>query len=199
MNAPFLADALAALLPLVGVFNRLGISYYVGGSVASSLYGAARSSLDVDLVADLADQHVSTLVESLRGNYYIDAQMIHEAIQERSCFNLIHLPTSYKVDVFIPKNRPYDREAMRRRRSDRLTDSESSCDVFFCSAEDILLAKLEWYRLGDETSERQWNDIINVLKYQRPFLDRGYLEKEARELQVADLLARAWKQLEPES
>jgi hypothetical protein len=192
----FPPDAWAALAPIVSVFDRLEINYYVGGSFASSLYGAGRSSLDVDLVADLAAKHVPSLVELLRKNYYIDAKMITEAIQRRSCFNLIHLSTSYKVDVFIPKNRRYDREAFRRRRSGHFEDAAGSCNVFFCSPEDILLAKLEWFRLGDEISEKQWSDILSVLKYQQPFLDRDYLESQAVELHVADLLARAWNQVE---
>jgi hypothetical protein len=196
---PFPADAWAALSPIVSAFDGLEINYYVGGSFASSLYGAGRSSLDVDLVADLAAKHVPSLVELLRKDYYIDANMITEAIQRRSCFNLIHFPTSYKVDVFIPKNRRFDREAFHRRRSGHFADVEGSCDVFFCSPEDILLAKLEWFRLGDEISEKQWADILSVLKYQQPFLDRDYLEREAVELHVADLLARAWKQMEQES
>jgi hypothetical protein len=196
MTTPFPADALSALLPVVEVFEKLGVPYYVGGSIASSLYGAARSTLDVDVVADLTAKHVPTLVENLRRDYYIDAKMIHEAIQRHACFNLIHFPTSYKVDVFVPQNRRCDREALRRRRSDRLTDAKGSYEVFFCSPEDILLAKLEWYRMGDETSEKQWNDIVSVLKYQQSLLDDDYLERGARELHVADLLARAREQLE---
>ncbi|MBN2578687.1 MAG: hypothetical protein JXB10_06815 [Pirellulales bacterium] len=198
MTTPFPADALAALLPLVEVFQRLEVPYYVGGSIASSFYGAARSTMDVDLVAMLGAKHVPDLMESLHQDYYIDEKMIREAIQGHSCFNLIHLPTSYKVDVFVPKNRRYDREALRRRRNERLMDGTGTYDIYFCSPEDILLAKLEWYRLGNETSERQWNDIVNVLKYQQPLLDRDYLEREARELEVNDLLDRAWNQLEQE-
>jgi hypothetical protein len=196
---PFPADAWAALAPIVMTLERLGINYYVGGSFASSLYGSGRSSLDVDLVADLAAEHVPSLVDSLRKDYYIDAKMILEAIERRSCFNLIHFPTSYKIDIFIPKDRRYDREAFRRKRSGHFEDATGSCDVYFCSPEDILLAKLEWFRLGDEVSENQWRDILGVLKYQHPFLDRTYLEREAAELHVGDLFDRAWKQVEQES
>jgi hypothetical protein len=185
------ADALAAMTPVIAEFERLGIDYYVGGSIASSLCGIGRSTLDVDLVADLPENKVDALVQSLRAMYYIDANMIREAIHRRSCFNLIHLKTSYKVDVFVLKSRKFDIQCMARRLADTLYDEDKSYQVFLSSPEDILLAKLEWYRLGDEISDRQWSDILGVMKVQQDALDRDYIEKWAEELGVGDLLAKA--------
>jgi hypothetical protein len=190
------SDTLAAIVPLVAELERLGVAYYVGGSVVSSTHGIPRSSLDVDIVADLAFKHVSPLVDALKSTYYIDARMIHDAIARRSCFNLIHLATSFKVDVFAIKDRPYDRVALDRI-GKKLVNAENPITEFFlASPEDIILAKLEWYRLGDEVSERQWNDVMGVLKVQADALDRPYLEKWATELGVADLLEKAWKEVE---
>ncbi len=187
-------DLLAALTPVVEELERLGVKHYVGGSAVSSNYGVARATLDVDLVADLSQQHVTTLVEALRADYYVDARMIYEAIARQSCFNAIHIPTSFKVDVFVVKNRPYDRVALQRVRKDSLDDEHPAQLFFQASPEDIILSKLEWYRLGDEVSDSQWRDVIGVMKVQQDALDRPYLATWAAELGVADLLEKAWKE-----
>ncbi len=119
--------------------------------------------------------------------------MIQDAIARRSCFNLIHLANSFKIDVFAVKNRPYDLVALDRIQKKRVAENPS-LELFLASPEDIVLAKLEWYRLGDEVSERQWHDVLGVLRVQADSLDRSYLEKWAAELGVADLLAKARKE-----
>jgi hypothetical protein len=192
------ADALAAMMPVIAEFERLGIDYYVGGSIASSLCGIGRSTLDVDIIADLTENKVDVLVNKLRSTYYIDGNMIREAIRRHSCFNLIHLTTSYKIDVFVLKNRKFDGLSMSRRRKDILHDEDKSYQIYLSSPEDILLAKLEWYRLGDEISDKQWNDILGVMKVQQDALDRDYLEKWAIELGVDDLLHKACKEIDKE-
>jgi hypothetical protein len=188
-------DALTAMMPVIVQFERLGIDYYVGGSIASSLFGVGRSTLDVDIVADIAENQVDLLVQALRSTYYIDGNMIREAIRRRSCFNLIHLTTPYKIDVFVLKNRIFDQQSMSRRRIDTLHDEDKTYDIYLSSPEDILLAKLEWYRLGDEISDKQWNDVLGIIKIQHKTLDRAYLEKWALELGVADLLTKAWQEV----
>jgi hypothetical protein len=189
------ADTLAAMMPVIAEFERLEVAYYIGGSVASSLCGVPRSTLDVDIVADISSAHVDRLVDALRSTYYIDARMIQDAIRRKSCFNLIHLATSYKVDVFVLKNRSFDTESFSRRRENTLRDEDKTYRVFISSPEDILLNKLEWYRLGDEISDRQWSDILGVMKTQNENLDRDYLLKWAAELRVADLLLKAWDEI----
>jgi hypothetical protein len=192
-------EILAAITPLVAEFERLGVAYYLGGSVVSSMHGIPRATLDVDMVADLAPKHVASLVDALKTTYYISGPMILDAIARRSCFNLIHLATSFKVDVFVVKSRPYDRIALARIGKVRGRPDAPSSRFFQASPEDIILAKLEWYRLGDEISERQWGDVLGVMKVNRALLDRQYLDKWAGELNVADLLARAWKEVEAAS
>jgi hypothetical protein len=189
-------DALEAVTPVVEELQRLGVRYYICGSFASVFYGIPRSTVDVDLVADLLPKHVASFVESLRDKYYVDERMILDAIARKSCFNAIYLPTNFKVDVFVAKNRPYDRESMARIHQDSLDDDLPSACLFLPSPEDVVLSKLEWFRLGDEVSERQWRDVVGVLKIRRDSLDRSYLDKWAAELHVADLLAKAWKEVE---
>lgn len=188
MSAP---DLLAAITPIVDVFERLEIGHHIGGSVASSVHGVPRATLDVDLVADLKLQHVEPLVAALRPGYYLDEDTIRDAISKRSSFNVIHLDTMLKVDVFVLKGRPFDGQAFIRSRRDTLDDVEGSRLFFVASAEDVILNKLEWYRIGHQVSERQWNDVLGVLKVQARALDFIYLRHWAQELGIDDLLVRA--------
>jgi hypothetical protein len=184
-------DLRAALAPLADALEALGTEYRVGGSVASSALGVGRSTLDIDLVADLRLADVDALVVRLGDAYYVDADMIRDAIRRRASFNVIHLATMLKLDVFIVKTRPFDQRAFTRVTRSALDDGDSRAFPL-TTAEDIVLHKLEWYRLGDGISGRQWDDVLGVLRVQGDALDRAYLERWARELAVDDLLARAW-------
>lgn len=188
MNPP---DILAALSPVIDVFEHLRIAYHIGGSLASSAHGIPRTTVDIDLVADLRAEHVAPLVEQLREAYYVDEQMIHKALARRGSFNLIHLATMLKVDVFLPKERPFDREAACRAAPHALDEAADARTFYLASAEDVILTKLEWYRAGGEVSERQWNDVLGVMKVKAQALDFVYLERWAEQLDLADLLARA--------
>jgi hypothetical protein len=186
-----LADIVLATSPVADAFEFLGISYYIGGSVASSIHGIARATLDIDLVASLKASHIRPLVQWLTQGYYIDEAMLRDALQRQSCFNLVHLETMLKLDVYVLGDRPFDQESFGRRRLDTLEDEEGSRCFYVGSPEDILLHKLEWFRLGGEVSERQWGDVQGVLKVQAKLLDREYLERWAKEVGIADLLQRA--------
>jgi hypothetical protein len=184
-------DILAAVKPVCDAFERLQIPYYIGGSIASSAYGIARATMDVDLVAILRIHHVQPLVNILGTAYYLDEAVIREAIQRRSSFNLIHLETMLKVDVFISKNEAYHQEVFQRIRQDSLDEELPSLKFYLASPEDVILSKLDWFRLGGKTSERQWSDILGVLKVQRELLDLSYLKKWAVALGMSDLLEKA--------
>jgi hypothetical protein len=184
-------DLLAALAPVVDALEALGVAYHLGGSVASSAHGLPRATVDVDLVAELGPHHVSGLVERLREAYYVEPDAVRRAIATRASFNVIHLETMLKVDVFVPKGRPFDREAARRAAPHPLEETPGARAFVIASPEDVILAKLEWYRAGGEVSERQWHDILGVLRVRGPALDFAYLERWAAELGVVDLLGRA--------
>jgi len=186
-------DLVAALTPVVEVLEKLDVAHLLGGSVASSAYGQARATMDVDLVARLDESHVRPVVEALQEAYYVDADAdaMREAILRRSSFNLIHQATMLKVDVFVPKDRPYDAEALRRRRRDRLDETPGAREFCVATPEDVVLSKLEWYDLGGRMSERQWSDVLGVLRVQGDAIDEAYLRRWAPQLRVAELLERA--------
>jgi len=186
-------DSTRVTLLVTQTLERLGIPYAVGGSLASSLHGVMRSTLDVDIVADMRLKHIPPLVEALSKEFYADDEMMKDAIDHQSSFNLIHYETAFKVDIFIRKARPFDQMQLERRRTAVIaTDPEQS--IYVTSPEDVILSKLEWYRMGGEVSERQWRDILGVLKTRSGELELAYLEKWAKELKVSDLLARALKE-----
>ena len=184
-------DIVGALSRIVGCFDKLGIAYYIGGSIASSAYGMARATMDVDLVANVEMSQVDRLVRSLEADYYISAGMIKDAINRRASFNLIHLETMIKIDVFISKDQPYDSEVFARRRLDTL-DEESSNMFYLSSPEDVVLSKLQWYEAGGRVSEQQWKDILGVLKVQGGRLDLEYLKDWASKLKMSELLNRSF-------
>ncbi len=185
-----LPEPIAVTLEVIEVLESLGVDYLIGGSFATAVYGVARMTADTDLMADLRLDQVEPLTRALGGHFYMDAESIREAIQHRSSFSVIHLTTMFKVDVFIPKQRPYSRMQFERRVKQPLS-AEADRMAYVSSAEDNVLTKLEWYRLGTEVSERQWRDVLGVLKAQSGRLDVAYMRQWAAALEVADLLEKA--------
>jgi hypothetical protein len=181
----------AAISPVVDAFEQLTVSYAVVGSIASSAHGVARATLDVDLVADLREAHIERLVALLIDDYYIDLDAALDAVRRRSMFNVVHLQTMLKVDVYVLTDRDFDQESFRRRTRAALEDSDDARDFFLDTAEDTILHKLEWYRAGGEVSERQWGDIVGVIEVQTGALDLAYLRQWAGTLGLTELLDRA--------
>jgi hypothetical protein len=190
MTAPELR---AALDPVLQALRELGVRHYVGGSIASSAHGVARASIDADVVAELRLEHEAPLVASLRDAYYVPEARVRDAIVRRGSFNVIHLETMIKVDLFVSKDRPFDRRALERARPEA-PGVPGLAPMPLASAEDTVLAKLDWFRRGDERSERQWTDVLGVLRAGADTLDRNYLVTGAEELGVADLLKKALRE-----
>jgi hypothetical protein len=178
----------------IKTLESLNVSYYIGGSIASSVYGIARATMDVDLVSELKQEHVKHLVQNLKKDYFIDEEMIIDAIKNNSSFNIIHLGTMLKIDVFIPKAGFFNKKVFERKRKESISQEPNSIQVFLCSAEDTILSKLEWYESGGSVSDRQWKDILGIIKVQDELLDKRYLIKWAEELGVKDLLEKAFNE-----
>src|SRR5262249_17783338 len=147
------------------VLDRLEIPYYVGGSVASSAHGIPRTTMDVDIVVDLKPAQVEEFAALLQSDFYADVSMIQEALKRGRAVNVIHLASVYKFDLFPLRSDEFSHSEFSRRQPAQirfLGPEPIECAV--ATAEDTVLRKLEWYRAGGETSERQWNDLRGILK-----------------------------------
>lgn len=194
-NQRQIMDALAIELALkiAEIFENLGINYLIGGSVASSILGEPRATLDIDVVADLQLSQVQPLVEIMTGEFYIDDAMLIQAIDSKSSFNIIHLDTMLKVDIFILSQQPLAQIEMQRRQQLIMSENPPRT-AWFATSEDIILQKLIWYRLGNQISDRQWRDVLGVMKVQANQLDFNYLQEWAQRLNLLDLLAKALRE-----
>ena len=190
------ANILLVLKPFIKVLDKLSISYYISGSIASSAFGLPRSTMDIDIIADIQTFHISQLKQNLESEFYIDEDMIKEAIDHLSSFNLIHLETAIKIDVFIHKRGSYQDCVFNRRQKDTLVENDKSFEFYFSSPEDIILNKLHWYEKGNRVSERQWLDVLGVIKVQGDSLDKDYLINWAQKLDIYNLLVDVFTEAE---
>lgn len=166
--------------------EALGVPHVVVGSLASIAFGEPRLTRDGDLVADLKLGHVSAFVAALAPDFFIDVEALREAVRSQRHFNILHRTTMFKIDVF-PCASAFNRSGIQR----AIRIERVGHHMPVATPEDCLLAKLQWYRLGNEVSDQQWRDILGIMVIRANALDDAYLDRWAGVLGVADLLARA--------
>ncbi len=175
-------------MAVAGALEYVGARYAIAGSLASGVVGEPRSTIDVDIVVELESHQVAALAERLSTRFYVPVGLIRRAVQERSSANVIDTLTSLKVDLFMAGGTPLDRDGLDRRVATVSAGVERP--LFVQTPEDVLLQKLRWYRKGGEVSDRQWRDVIGIVRVQGVRLDRSYLTYGATLLGVTDLLER---------
>lgn len=184
-------DPIAVALSVARAFDALGIVHTIGGSIASSIAGEPRSTIDIDVVAALRESDVPALVSALAVDFYVSEEALRRAVRECSTANLIHQATQVKVDIFVAGGTPLDAQQLQRRRAVEIAPGRI---LHVHPPEDILLQKLRCYQKGGETSDRQWRDVLGIIRVQAQHLDHDYLRLSAPVLGVADLLARALRE-----
>lgn len=183
-------EPIEVTLLVVSALEKLDAPYFIGGSMATAIHGVARATMDVDIVADLRNEQAPSLVMMLSDMFYVDLAMIETAIRQQSSFNLIHLKTMFKVDIFVRSQQPFDQAQFQRRQASILVE-EPERKAYVASPEDNILSKLVWFREGGGVSDRQWQDVCNVLRAQGERLDLDYLQTWATRLAVRELLEQA--------
>jgi hypothetical protein len=174
----------------IDVLDRLGISYAIGGSLASSAYGTARFTQDADITVQPFSRVAEEFYVLVKDEFYISEEAMREALRSHGSFNVIHFETSIKIDIFVQGPSQFEQRLLARRRKAKLSDTGSR-DLDVVSPEDIILLKLCWFDMTGGTSQRQWDDVLGVLAVQGDALDFEYLTASARELGLEELLNRA--------
>ena len=183
------SDLVTALTPFIDLLDRLEVAWYVGGSVASTVHGRFRATNDIDVIADLREEHAVAIREALEADHYVDEESIREAVRRRSSFNLVHFGTGLKIDVFVVPDSAYEAAVRARRISEPFGDGRGGRRLWIASAEDTILAKLVRYRRGGEVSDTQWRDVQGVIGLRDR--DFEYVRRWAPALGVSDLLEQA--------
>lgn len=178
-----------ALAKVIDVLEGLGVPFFIGGSVASALFGTPRATMDIDIVANIPEPKIVSLREQLGPKFYVDEEEMRRAFRAGRSVNIIHIASAHKFDIFPAQRDRYHSEQMRRALASPVR-LPFGMEAPAATAEDILLEKLRWYRLGGEVSDHQWNDVRGIRDVQGDRLDREYLARWAGDLGVEDLLQK---------
>jgi hypothetical protein len=188
-------DALDVALLVAAALERIGIDYFLGGSLASSMQGEPRATNDIDVIADIAPWKVEALIQSLGPDFDVDADALREALRRGASWNFFYTPVFLKIDLFPVGDGLFDRSEFARRQ--RVVVRRDGAALFVKSPEDTVLRKLLWYRDGGEVSAKQWRDIVEVLRVCEKTLDDRYLDEWGRRLGIEELLGRARREASP--
>lgn len=188
------------LLRMTDVLEALGVLYCVGGSFASSAYGEPRATRDADILVALTTRHAAALVARLEPDFFVQLDALQDAIAlaptlrddplHRATVNLIHRASFFRIDLFVASGRPYEQAQFARRVPQTIAINPERY-AYFVSPEDIVLIKLEWYRMAQGVLDRQWADVLAVLATQGNVLDMQYMREWAAKLALSELLEAA--------
>ncbi|MBU0671810.1 MAG: hypothetical protein KJ732_02145 [Candidatus Margulisbacteria bacterium] len=171
---------------VIDVLERLKIPYMIGGSVAAIAYGEARLTLDMDVVVDMNENQARQFAASFDQEFYVNLDSILEALRSQGHFNLIQSEKGIKVDFYLLKNDAFGQEEFSRKRKEAFDEKKQA---IFVSPEDVILKKLEWYKMGE--SQKHIDDVKGILKISGPKLDLPYIDKWAEIIGVQNI----WQKL----
>jgi hypothetical protein len=182
-------DAIDVALRVARAVEAVGGAYFVGGSVASSLQGEPRATNDIDVVVELPLGKLEEFVRALGPDFEVDLDMLRDALLHARTCNIFFLPSVMKVDLFGVGSSQFDEAEFARRKPVPVRPSGETLVVK--TPEDSVLRKLLWFRAGGGVSDRQWRDVLEVLRVSGPRMDAAYLAHWAGRLGLEPLLARA--------
>ena len=184
----------SVLSHVTATLENEGIRYVLVGSFASSIHGMYRATADIDILAEIKIEQVHPLFEALRDSFYLDELTMRNAVTQGGSFNAIHFDSVFKVDFFVSKSDEFALAQLDRRELRKIS-LESSESVWVATIEDTILAKLRWYRAGQETSNTQWTDVIGMIGTPHANMDLQYLQTWSNKLGLTDLLKKAFDEV----
>lgn len=190
-----MVQPISVLSLVTTTLDKLNIRYALVGSFASSIHGLYRSTADIDVLTEIRLEHVGPLHQALRDDFYVDELAMRKSIARGQSFNAIHFESVFKVDLFVASDDEFARTQLDRRQLKKLVPGGPD-EVYVATAEDTVLAKLRWFRAGNEASQNQWSDVLGILAVARSALDGEYLRVWAERLGVGDLLQKALAEVE---
>lgn len=171
---------------VIGVLEQLNIPYMIGGSLAAIAYGEARLTLDMDVIVEMNKAQAKEFAARFGVGYYVNLESMFEAINTKGHFNIIQSEQGVKVDFYVLHDDDFSRSEFSRKRKEAFSEKQ---EAVFVSAEDVILKKLEWYKMGH--SQKHLEDIKGILRISGPKLDLSYIDTWAAKIGVLD----AWKTL----
>ena len=174
-------EQLEVIRLVVDRIEKLGIPYFITGSIASSYYGIPRYTHDVDVVVTISEKDISAIIRLFEGDGYLSQEGIQDALSRTGMFNFIHMESGLKVDFWIDRGEPFTKSCFQRVRRVEISDG---LWVKMASSEDVLLHKVYWDHLT--SSERQIRDAQGIIAVQGVKLDIRYIEEWAKKLAIED-------------
>jgi hypothetical protein len=196
MSAEVGENAIDIALRVASALTAVGAEYFLGGSLASSLQGEPRATNDIDFVIALPAGKINALRDALGSDFEVDTDQLRDAVLHASSANAFYLPLVTKIDFFGRGYEPFDESEFSRRRP--VVVSARGESIVVKSAEDTVLRKLLWFREGGGVSEKQWRDVVSVLRISGDAMDDEYLRSWASRLEIGELLKTAREARSPE-
>ncbi len=188
------SDPFSLLAKIVAIFDSTNIEYVLGGSLASSMVGEPRATMDIDMAAQINSEQLQAFYLAVKDDFYIPLAFAEEAVRSKSSFNIVSNQTSYKVDIFVLGKNRLDSNQLKRRIKATLPGEATS--IWVTSPEDQIVRKLSWFKLGGRVSDRQWRDVLSIISSQNDQLDYTYLNETAQSEGLSELLALALEEAE---
>lgn len=184
-----MTDPIALALRVASILDSHDVPYALGGSLASTIFGEPRGTVDIDIAVRLEERHLAELLAVLEMEFYVPVEAARQAVELRTSFNLVD-GSGLKVDLFVLGDDLLDRLQLERRRRIAVRQ-EPPEHLWVTSPGDQILRKLAWYRAGGHVSERQWRDVVGLLRTQQQALDIEDLTQTASLTGLGEMFAEA--------
>jgi len=179
-----MSEELDVLKEVAGKLNKANIPYMISGSVAMNFHAQPRMTRDIDIVIVLSQGNIQSFIDTFKSEFYLEEETIREEVKRSGMFNLIHNKYIVKIDFIIQKNDEFSHAAFER----RLKIDIDGVKIYISSAEDLILAKLNWAK--DSMSEMQLRDVANIKNFAKD-IDYSYIDNWVKKLGLQEIYKKA--------